>query len=133
MQSIIWTVSAVLWRPIAKSLGGGLYHIKFVPVTRVAVMCVEPICLCRVKPMPLVRPSSPGLTWGTLPRVMFGLRRDRKSKAWYCYYPTLLSAYFCFGKLVFSCIVREKGLWSYSMVKTPWIQLYGLSCGYKYP
>ena len=106
---------------VAKSLGGGLYHIKLVPVIGVTVMCVEHICFYRVKPMSSVRPSSPGLTWGMLARIMFGFRRGQKSKVWHCYYPMLLSAYFCFGRLVFSGIAKEKGLQSCSMVRTPWI------------
>ena len=57
---------------------GGLYYVKFDPVAGVSVTCVEPVCLYRVEPMPLVRPPSPGLTWGTFPGVMSRLRRDRK-------------------------------------------------------
>ena len=78
MWSIACTVGAVLWRPIAKSLGGGLYHVKFVPVTGVSVTCVEPVCLYSIEPMPLVRPPSPGVTWGMLPGVMSRLRRGGK-------------------------------------------------------
>ena len=78
MWSVIHTVSVVFWRLVKKSLGGGLYHIKLVPVTGVIVTCVEPICFYRVKPISSIRPSSPGLTWGALSRIMFGLRRSRK-------------------------------------------------------
>ena len=78
MCSIAHTVSAVLWRPIAKSLGGGLYYVKFAPLTGVTVMCVEPVCLYRVEPMPLLRPPSPGVAWGTLPGVMSRLRGAEK-------------------------------------------------------
>ena len=71
MCNIAHATSAILWRPITKSLGVGLYYVKFIPVTRVAIMCIIPVHLYGIKFVPLVRPPSPGLAWGMLPRVMF--------------------------------------------------------------
>ena len=116
MWSIAHTVVAVLWRPIAKSLGGGLYYVKFVPVVGVSVMCVEPVCLYRVEPMPLVRPTSPGLTWGTLPGVMSRLRRGGKIGHGIVIIPCCCLSTFTLEGLYFPA--RGKGSQSYSMVKT---------------
>ena len=72
MWSIACTISAILWRPITKSLGGRLYY-KFITVTRVTVSCIIPVHLYGIESVPSVRPPSPCLAWGTLPGLCLGL------------------------------------------------------------
>ena len=78
MWSITCAISAIPWRPITKSLGGRLYYVKFVSVTRVDLTCIVHFYLYGIESMPLIRPPSPGLAWGKLPGVMFRLRRGGK-------------------------------------------------------
>ena len=128
------TVSAILWRPITKSLGGGLYYMSslFQSLESLSHVLYLSVFIV-IESMFSVRPPSSGLAWGTLPGVMFRLRRGRKVGCGIVIIPHCCLCTFTLKGLLFSCIVREKESWCYSMVKTPWIQLYGLSCRYEYP
>ena len=121
MWSITCAISAILWRPITKFLEVGCIMSSLFQSLRL-LSCVLylsifiGLILCLwLDHLFLVLPGTCFLG------LCLGLGGAE-----------MLLVCFCFERPRFSYIGREKGSWSYSRVKTPWIQPYGLSCRCRY-
>ena len=54
---------------------------SLIHVTRIAIMCIIPVCLYGIESVPSVTPPGSGHAWSTFLGIMFWLRRGRK--AWH--------------------------------------------------